>query len=80
MSKIQKVNKLNHITKINILNNKLNKINHLVTKKNTENKIINIDKIFNKVNHSNNNIRAITNKKVHKKYFSNVEDYNSLIK
>ena len=77
MSKNKNQNKLNYISKINIVNKNLIKSNHLVTKKNTNLKIININKIFNK---GNSNQKRIDDYKTHRKLNSNIEDYNNLVK
>ena len=81
MSKNQRQEKNYYISKINNANNKQNKINNLPTKKIINAKIINTDRIFTKNNNpkkSDGNL--IINQRIHKKIFSNVEDYNKLAK
>ena len=81
MSKNQRQEKNYYISKINNANNKQNKINNLPTKKIINAKIINTDRIFTKNNNpkkSHGNL--IINQRIHKKIFSNVEDYNKLAK
>ena len=81
MLKIQRQEKNYYISKINKANNKQNKINNLPTKKIINAKIINTDRIFTKNNNpkkSDGNL--IINQRIHKKIFSNVEDYNKLAK
>ena len=81
MSKNQRQEKNYYISKINNANNKQNKINNLPTKKIINAKIINTDRIFTKNNNpkkSDGNL--IINQKIHKKLFSNIEDYNKLTK
>ena len=81
MSKKQRQEKNYYISKINNANNKQNKINNLPTKKIINAKIINTDRIFTKNNNpkkSDGNL--IINQRIHKKIFSNVEDYNKLAK
>ena len=81
MSKNQKQEKNYYISKINNANNKQNRINNLPTKKIINAKIINTDRIFTKNNNpkkSDGNL--IINQRIHKKIFSNVEDYNKLAK
>ena len=81
MSKNQRQEKNYYISKINDANNKQNKIKNLPTKKIINAKIINTDRIFTKNNNpkkSDGNL--IINQRIHKKIFSNVEDYNKLAK
>ena len=81
MSKNQRQEKNYYISKINNANNKQNKIKNLPTKKIINAKIINTDRIFTKNNNpkkSDGNL--IINQRIHKKIFSNVEDYNKLTK
>ena len=81
MSKNQRQEKNYYISKINNANNKQNKIKNLPTKKIINAKIINTDRIFTKNNNpkkSDGNL--IINQRIHKKIFSNVEDYNKLAK
>ena len=81
MSKNQRQEKNYYISKINNANNKQNKINNLPTKKIINAKIINTDRIFTKNNNpkkSDGNLKI--NQRIHKKIFSNVEDYNKLAK
>ena len=81
MSKNQRQEKNYYISKINNANNKQNRINNLPTKKIINAKIINTDRIFTKNNNpkkSDGNL--IINQRIHKKIFSNVEDYNKLAK
>ena len=81
MSKNQRQEKNYYISKINNANNKQNRINNLPTKKIINAKIINTDRIFTKNNNpkkSDGNL--IIKQRIHKKIFSNVEDYNKLAK
>ena len=81
MSKNQNQKKNYYISKINSVNNKQNKINQLVSRKIINPKIINTDKIFTKNNNpKKSSDDLVINHRIHKKIFSNIDQYNKVDK
>ena len=82
MSQNKNQKKVNYISKINIVNNRQNKLNNIVKNKYSNSKIININRIFTKnINNPKKSSTTTTtsNHSYHKKYLSNIEDYNQFI-
>ena len=82
MSQNKNQKKVNYISKINIINNKQNKLNNIAKNKYSNSKIININRIFTKnINNPKKSSTTTTtsNHSYHKKYLSNIEDYNQFI-
>ena len=82
MSQNKNQKKVNYISKINIINNKQNKLNNIAKNKYSNSKIININRIFTKnINNPKKSSTTTTtsNHSYHKKFLSNIEDYNQLI-
>ena len=82
MSQNKNHKKVNYISKINIVNNKQNKLNNIAKNKYSNSKIININRIFTKnINNPKKSSTTTTtsNHSYHKKYLSNIEDYNQFI-
>ena len=82
MSQNKNHKKVNYISKINIVNNKQNKLNNIAKNKYSNSKIININRIFAKnINNPKKSSTTTTtsNHSYHKKYLSNIEDYNQFI-
>ena len=82
MSQNKNLKKVNYISKINIVNNKQNKLNNIAKNKYSNSKIININRIFTKnINNPKKSSTTTTtsNHSYHKKFLSNIEDYNQLI-
>ena len=77
-------NKYNFISKIKIVNNNSNKIHNLITSRinNQNSKTKKKGKIFIKslISRKDINNNKSTNNKTHKKFLSNIEDYNNLVK
>ena len=82
MSQNKNQKKVNYISKINIVNNRQNKLNNIAKNKYSNSKIININRIFTKnINNPKKSSTTTTasNHSYHKKYLSNIEDYNQFI-
>ena len=82
MSQNKNQKKVNYISKINIVNNRQNKLNNIAKNKYSNSKIININRIFTKnINNPKKSSTTTTtsNHSYHKKFLSNIEDYDQLI-